>query len=191
MVVHGRVPAIEHLLVVHAEASVHQGAAVRCPPGHRRPCGGRAARHDDRHHPDPPKRTEDSLGGLRIASCGEWINKRAARRCPPPLCRRHRGGRTGGRRPRRRPPPHGVGRKTQAARRAAPVITEEVVMGRRERGGQARGSKTTRGRRSLGWRRTMPLKEVAVVLVIVIATAQLLMSLLLLALSLVICCCVL
>ena len=68
------------------------------------------------------------------------------------------------------PPPTALAQKCSAARRAAPVITEEVVTGRRGCGGQARGSKTTRGRRSIGWRRTMPPKDVAVVLVTVMAT---------------------
>ena len=51
VVVNGRVSAIEHLLVVHAEAAVHQGAAVQ---------SGRASHHDDRRHPAPPKHTKDA-----------------------------------------------------------------------------------------------------------------------------------
>ena len=160
VVVDGQVPVIEHLLVVHAEAAVHQGAAVQ---------SGRAVHHDDRRHPAPPKRIEDAPGGLLLVASGSANALRDD--AHPSTGAPEADGPAATVREDDLPPPTALAQRRSAACRAAPVMTEEVVMGRRGCGGQARGSKTTRGQRNIGWRRTMPPKDVAVVLVTVIATS--------------------
>ena len=140
-----------------------------CPPGGRRPGGGRDARHDDHRHPYPPKRTEDAPGGLLPVASGSANALRDD--APPSTGAPEADGPAAAVREDDPPPPTALAQRRSAACRAAPVMTEEVVMGRRGCGGQARGSKTTRGRRNIGWRRTMPPKDVAVVLVTVTATS--------------------